>query len=115
MSNLVKGAGVRHIHVMMLRGFVLAGLLLGALSLPAAPLRLDRLKVGTRIYSGVSVVGANVTDLYFTHSEGIANVKLRLLEPSLQKRFNYDPKAAETAEKVQEEDDTKYRNTIASN
>jgi cytochrome c biogenesis protein CcmG, thiol:disulfide interchange protein DsbE len=43
------------------------------------------------------------------------NVKLRLLEPQLQKRFDYDPKAAAEAERQQELDDLKFHYTISSN
>lgn len=81
----------------------------------AAPLKLDYLRVGSRIYSNVVIMGANATDLYFTHNQGIANVKLRSVEESLRKRFNYDPKAAAEAEKRQMEDDTLYQNGLASN
>ena len=81
----------------------------------AAPLKLDYLKVGTRTYSNVTVIGANATDLYFTHAHGISNIKLKYLDPSLQRRFNYDPALAAELEKQQEKDDTLYYQSLASN
>jgi thiol-disulfide isomerase/thioredoxin len=72
------------------------------------------LKVGSKVYSNVTVVGANTTDLYFTHSQGIANVKLKYVDESLRSRFNYDSKAAEEAEKQQTQDDLAYQGTLAA-
>ena len=83
-------------------------------SAPAAPLKLDSLKVGTKVYRNVTVVGANATDLYFTHSEGIANVKLKYVDESLRERFHYDPKAAAEAERQQTEDDSAYMAGLAA-
>ena len=83
-------------------------------SATAAPLKLDSLKVGTKVYRNVTVVGANTTDLYFTHSEGIANVKLKYVDESLRERFHYDPKAAAEAERQQTEDDSAYMAGLAA-
>ena len=76
------------------------------------PLKLDTLKVGSTTYSNVTMLGANVTDLYFSHSLGFANVKLKYLGADLQKRLNYDPKVAEEAEKRQAENDILYQSTL---
>ena len=88
--------------------------LLLASSLSAATSKLPSLTVGPVTYSDVTVLGANITDLYFTHSKGIANVKLRNLKPELQQTFGFDPKAAAAAEKTQAENDSLYHNTLAS-
>jgi len=82
-----------------------------ALSSSAATISLEFLKVGMVTYTNVAVLGANSTDLYFTHAQGIANVKLKYLSPELQKRFNFDPKAAAEAEKKQSEADLLYQTT----
>jgi thiol-disulfide isomerase/thioredoxin len=74
---------------------------------------IDSLTVGSTTYSNVVVLGANVTDLYFKHDHGIANVKLKYLTPVLKKRFNYDPAAAEEAEKKQNENDEQYQRNVA--
>jgi cytochrome c biogenesis protein CcmG/thiol:disulfide interchange protein DsbE len=89
--------------------------LLADFSLFGAVLKLDLLNVGSHSYSNVTVLGANTTDLYFTHSGGISNVKLRQLDPQLQKHFDFDPKAAEQAERQQELDDLKFHYSISSN
>ena len=78
----------------------------------AEELRLDALKVGSTTYSHVTVIGANATDLYFKHSQGFANVKLKYLDPAMQKRFGYDAKAAEQAERRQSEDEILYQSHL---
>jgi thiol-disulfide isomerase/thioredoxin len=83
--------------------------------LPAANFKLDVLTDGSQVYSNVTVIGANATDLYFTHSRGIGNVKLKYLPPSLQRRFNYDPKLAAEVEQEQLRDDSRFYQSIASN
>jgi thiol-disulfide isomerase/thioredoxin len=89
------------------------GCILAAFSVLGAPVKLPVLKVGSKSYKNVTVIGANMTDLYFTHEAGIANVKLRHLEPALQKRFNYDPAAAAELERQQEKEDALYHEAIA--
>jgi len=88
-------------------------LLLLAGSAEAGPLKLKTLQVGPRVYRDVTVLGSNTTDIYFTHAEGIANVKLKYLNEQLQKRFNYDAQAATEAERQQAEDDARYQATLA--
>ena len=112
-SRLVKADGLRHIPGMMFR-FVLVAWLALLSSVSAASLKLDSLTVGPTTYSNVTVLGANVTDLYFTHALGIANVKLKNLSPELQKQFNYDAKAAAEAEKQQSESDLRYQKSEAT-
>ena len=80
----------------------------------ADQLRLDKLKVGTTTYTNVTVLGANATDLYFRHSQGFANVKLRYVPADLQRRFDYNPKAAAEAERRQNEDEILYQNGLAA-
>jgi cytochrome c biogenesis protein CcmG, thiol:disulfide interchange protein DsbE len=80
----------------------------------AAPLQLDFLKVGSKVYSNVTIIGANTTDLYFTHSQGISNVKLRTLDEKLRQRFQYDPKLAAEAERQQSEQDTAYQGALVA-
>lgn len=83
------------------------------LVLPAvAQTKLDSLKAGSQTYSNIVVLGFNATDVYFTHATGIANVKLKLLEASLQERFSYDPVAAAEAERQQAESDARYTEEV---
>ncbi|TAK92688.1 MAG: TlpA family protein disulfide reductase [Verrucomicrobia bacterium] len=82
--------------------------LLSACTLVAAPLKFDTLKVGSKTYYKVTTIGANATDLYFTHTKGISNVKLRLLPPEVQKHFEYDPNESAETERAQANDDKAY-------
>lgn len=116
LSSLVKGIRLRHKEPVISRFLTWSGLLLFLTSsLSAAPIHMDSLKVGSKTYSNVTVIGSNTTDLYFTHAQGIANVKLRLLDSALQKRFHYDPQIAAKAEKQQADDDSAYLAILASN
>jgi thiol-disulfide isomerase/thioredoxin len=81
----------------------------GVTAVFAAPFKMDALSVGAKTYHNVTVIGANLTDLYFTHDGGITNLRLKYLPEELQKRFNYDPKAAADAERQQAEDDARFR------
>jgi cytochrome c biogenesis protein CcmG/thiol:disulfide interchange protein DsbE len=95
---------------------VLAGVLLFVtLSLSAATSTIPVLNAGTVTYRNVEIIGANATDLYFTYDQGIGNVKLKYLSKDLQKRFNYDAKAAAEAEKKQAESDALYQSAVISN
>jgi cytochrome c biogenesis protein CcmG/thiol:disulfide interchange protein DsbE len=78
----------------------------------AEPLKLDALKVGSTTYSQVTVIGANTTDLYFKHAQGFANVKLKYLDTAMQKRFGYDAKAADQAERRQNEEEILYQTNL---
>ena len=59
----------------------------------------DVLKAGSDTYSNVTVMTVSATDIFFTHSHGMGNVKLKNLDPALQKHFGYDPAKAAAAEK----------------
>jgi thiol-disulfide isomerase/thioredoxin len=88
--------------------------LLVAFSLAAAPAKMDTLTVGSETYSNVTFLGANATDVYFTHSLGIANVKLKYVPRDVQVKFNYDPAAAAAAEQKQLEADARYHTNLAT-
>jgi hypothetical protein len=94
---------------------VLLACLLVALALPAAAdqIKLDSMKVGTRSYTKVTVLGFNATDVYFTHSRGISNAKLRQLDADLQKLFHYDAAAASEAERQQVLDNEEFNKQVA--
>lgn len=88
--------------------------LIFSVALPAAePVKLDSLKVGNRTYRKITILGASETDLYFRHDHGIANVKFKYLDSEIQKKFDYDPKAAEEAERRQMQEDAAYHETVA--
>ena len=83
---------------MNLRVILLAAILVFTFSLRAADEKLATLKVGEDTYKNVTVTRVTATDIYFSHASGIANAKLKNLEPELQKRFKFDPAKADKAE-----------------
>src|SRR5437899_6146408 len=90
-------------------------LMLLAYPLNAAPLKVDSIKVGSQTYHNVAVIRVTDTDLYFNYDKGVANVKLKYLEPDLQKKFDYDPQAAAEAERRQTRDDSLFRDLVVAN
>ena len=66
------------------------------------------LKVGSDTYSNVLVTSVSITDTYFTSDKGMANAKLKNLDPEMQKHFNYDPAKADAVEKKQAADKIQY-------
>ena len=84
------------------------------ISVFAAPQTIERLKVGSQIYTNVSVVSYSATDLYFRYEQGVKNVKFRNLEPEIQKLFDYDPQAASQAERKQAQDDARYQSSVGT-
>jgi hypothetical protein len=100
---------------MQSRHIAVCGLLLGASLALAAPIKLEVLKVGSKTYSNITVVGANATDLYFTYAQGITSVRLKYLDPQTQRAYGYEPKLAAAAEKQQLEDDARYQESLRSN
>lgn len=80
----------------------------------AASIKLDFITIGSITYSNVTVLGFNASDLFFTSDHGIRNVKLRLLTPDLQQKFNYDPAEAQKAEDQQAEDEKRYHDNLAA-
>ncbi len=107
-----KAGGTRRLRSRFVWLAVLAGFL-AAIPTGAEETKLNTLKVGTKTYRRVTILGVSETDLYFRHSKGISNVKLRNLSPELQKQFDYDPKAAEEAERRQVAEDSAYFETVA--
>ena len=65
--------------------------------------KLATLKAGEEIYTNVTVTTVTATDIYFTHSHGLGNAKLKNLDPELQKKFHFDPAKALEKEKRQVE------------
>ncbi len=56
------------------------------------------LKVGNVVYTNVTVTSVTAKNISFTYAQGMASVKLKDLDPALQKHFHYDAAkdAAET-------------------
>jgi predicted Zn-dependent protease len=82
-------------------------------SLAMAEEKLPLLKVGSDTYSNVTVFKVSASDIYFTSDKGIANVKLRNLDPDLQKHFHYNPGTAAEVQQKQAAANAQYRAAIA--
>lgn len=82
--------------------WLMAGLILSATRVPAQP-QLPVLHAGDESFTNVVVYSTTPTDIYFRHAGGMGNVKLRNLEPDLQKRFNYNPTNAAKVAQAQAE------------
>ena len=104
--------GSCHITTALRRFVWLCALTACCLSVFAEQIKLEQMQVGSRIYKKVSVLGFNATDVYFTHSKGISNAKLKNLDDELKKLFNYDPKAGEIAERQQYADNEEFNKQV---
>jgi cytochrome c biogenesis protein CcmG/thiol:disulfide interchange protein DsbE len=89
--------------------------LLGTTAWTAADDFFPSLQVGSEVYSNVNVTTVTVTDIYFRHTRGMGNAKLKNLAPDVQKRFNYDPAKSSAAEKLQAEATATYLQQAATN
>jgi phospholipase/carboxylesterase len=63
--------------------------------------QLPTLKVANQTYSKVIITSVTATDIYFTHSRGMGNAKLKDLEPNLQAQFHFDPAKAAASQTEQ--------------
>ncbi len=87
---------------------ILACFLLGSLISSAADIKLPFLKTDTDTYSNVTVTATTATDVYFIHSRGLGNAKLKSLDPELQKLFHYEPTKAAAKAAQQAEANARY-------
>ena len=79
MARQIIGRGA---HAVAFAGFFLVV----ALSAANAGDTLPVLKVGSEVYSNVTVTKVTATDIYFSHARGMGNAKLKNLDPALQKK-----------------------------
>src|SRR3954451_17747015 len=93
---------------------VLLGVLLCGLNIWAEE-KLAVLKVGSEVYSNVTVTSVTATDIYFSHDKGMGNAKLKRLEPEMQKHFHYDAAKAGETEKQQRAASAQYSTPGAVN
>jgi thiol-disulfide isomerase/thioredoxin len=94
-------------------GFIIL-VLLATITVVRADENLPVLKVGSDVYSNVTVTTVTPTDIFFTYAGGMANVKLKNLDPELQKRFHYNAKKAGAAEQKQAQANAEYHSLIIS-
>jgi protein disulfide-isomerase len=95
-------------NVKIFSTLILAGIIMAA----KADENLPVLQAGSETYSNVTVTSVSATDVYFTYSGGMANVKLKRLSPELQKHFGFDPKKAKAAELKQAENQAQYHEQL---
>jgi cytochrome c biogenesis protein CcmG, thiol:disulfide interchange protein DsbE len=88
-------------------------LLVGAKRLPAADF-LPSLKIGSEVFSNVTVTGVTATDIYFTHALGMGNAKLKNLGAGEQKRFRFDAVKSREVEQQQAVATQLYHQEIAA-
>jgi cytochrome c biogenesis protein CcmG/thiol:disulfide interchange protein DsbE len=95
-----------------LRALLCAGMLSAAGLLRGGDVKLAVLRVGGEVYSNVTVTTVTATDIYFTHSGGLGNAKLKNLAPELQERFHYDPARAAVKELQQAGSNARYAQAL---
>ena len=105
------GGGSFHKHTMR-PGFTFV-LVLAVLAVSArADEKFPLLKADGSTYTNVTVTGVSATDIYFIYDQGMANAKLKDLDPALQKHFSYDPAKAGAMEKKQAADQAQYHRQL---
>jgi thiol-disulfide isomerase/thioredoxin len=97
---------------MILRSLLLAGALAFVGAAHGDGEKLATLTAGDETYTNVTVTSVTATDIYFSHSRGLGNAKLKTLDPELQKRFHYDPARAAEKEKLQLEAQAHYAQAL---
>jgi protein disulfide-isomerase len=109
--ELDRGANDR--RNMRLQTCLALGVLIIALKV-CADEKLPVLQVGDDVFSNVTVMGVTATDIYFTYPGGMANAKLKDLQPELQKHFHYNATNAIVVEKNQIEANAQYHANLVS-
>jgi protein disulfide-isomerase len=92
---------------MRTKSFIAFGLIVAVWAARASE-KLPVLNAGSEVYSNVTVTTVTATDIFFTYSGGMGNVKLSKLDPALQKHFGYNPKKASEEEQKQAAANTQY-------
>ena len=87
--------------------WLIPGLILSVTSVLAQQ-KLPVLHAGDESFTNVVVYSTTPTDLYFSHAGGMGNAKLKDLDATLQKRFNYNPTNAAKAAQAQAEATRSY-------
>lgn len=95
-------------------GFALIGLLPLAVCFASAADTFPTLQVAGATYSNVTVTTVTATDIYFSHTQGMGNAKLKDLSKDLQQRFKFDPAKGQQVEKQQSEATAQFHRTVAA-
>jgi len=94
-------------------GVVILLNLLAMASIAIAGETVSVLMVGTNTYSHAAIFKVSATDIYFTSDQGLANVKLKDLDPAMQKHFNYNPTNAVAIEQKQKAANALYYQEVS--
>ncbi|MGA3283111.1 MAG: thioredoxin fold domain-containing protein [Verrucomicrobiota bacterium] len=76
--------------------------------------KLPMLRVGSNVYSNVTVTAVTTTDIYFVYAGGMGNAKLSKLDPALQKHFQYNPAKANETELKRSQANIQYHAYLLS-
>jgi cytochrome c biogenesis protein CcmG, thiol:disulfide interchange protein DsbE len=89
--------------------------MVAALSLMAAAddEQFKSLRVGDFTYSNVTVTAVTPTDIYITYAGGMDNLKLKDLEPALQKHFGFNRVKAGEAEQTRREGNAQFTSELS--
>jgi len=98
----------------MRAGSLIAFGLVVAVWVARADEKLPVLNAGSEVYSNVTVTKVTATDIFFTCSGGMGNVKLSRLDPALQLHFGYNPTKAGEAEQKQAAANAQYHTQLVS-
>ncbi|MGD0349330.1 MAG: thioredoxin family protein [Verrucomicrobiota bacterium] len=98
----------------MRTGIIIALGLMAAAWVARADEKLPVLKVGSDVYSNVTVTTVTTTDIYFVYAGGMGNAKLKNLGPDLQKHFGYDPQKAGEVELKHTQANAQYHAYLVS-
>jgi cytochrome c biogenesis protein CcmG/thiol:disulfide interchange protein DsbE len=80
----------------------------------AADEHMDTFKADGETYTNVTITKVTATHVYFMHSRGLGDAKLKDLTPDLQKHFHYDPSAAAAAQTKRAQESAAYRQNLLS-
>lgn len=75
-------------------------------------LKLAVLKVGSEVYSNVSVTMVTTTDIYFAYNGGVGNAKLEKLAPDLQSKFHFNAHKALQTENEERQANARFNSWI---
>jgi hypothetical protein len=106
-GGLDKSA-VRGHSLFMRIGVVLLLNLFAMTPVAVASETLPVLQAGNEVYSNVTVLSVSAADIYFTSDRGLANAKLKDLDPALQKQFNFNSTNAAAIEQKQKMANDEY-------
>src|SRR3989442_1000425 len=78
--------------------FMLCAVVFSSVLALRAEEKIPLLRAGIDTYTNVTVTSVSATDIFFPHSRGVGNAKLKDLSPELQKKFHYDAAKGNAAE-----------------